>query len=555
MLGGRKVEISSRDPEEQRLVNVVEEMSIASGLPVPDIYLLDHEENINAFAAGFGPGDAAIGVTRGALLQLNRDELQGVIAHEFSHIFNGDMNLNIRLIGILNGILLLHIIGLIMMRGSMISGMRGGGSSGRGRGGGGGAIAIVILGISLLVIGYIGMIFGRMIQAAISRQREYLADAAAVQYTRNPEGLAGALRKIGGKKEGGKINDGHAMEMSHLFFANSYHSALDRAFATHPPLEDRIRAIDPAHDKENERKKERIRKRVEKDRIASTAASEQKIPGGAHGALTPEIILASIGTLEEPQMNSAAKLLRTIPAPLREAAHEPFGAESLVYALLISGSETGRKNLPEWIFELTGEKTAVHVTNLLSVLEGGRREWYLPLAELSMPSLRQMSSGQYHTFRKAIQRLTREDGKTSLFEFALEKMITRQLDNIFSEDKSPKIRHHHLKTLGSEIAVLISRLSYASGKDAEAAWKAGLKPVEQLLPEGIALLPENDCDLEQLDHALDEIAASANPVKKYVLSAAIHCITSDRQITIDEKELLRAISEALDCPMPVGVLG
>ncbi|MFO7845867.1 MAG: M48 family metallopeptidase, partial [Balneolaceae bacterium] len=280
MLGGRKLDSSTSNPAERQLINIVEEMSIASGIPVPEIYLLDNEENINAFAAGLSTDDAAVGVTRGCLEQLNRDELQGVIAHEFSHIFNGDMRLNIRLIGILNGILLLHIMGMILLRSTMFSGGRRRSSN---NDSGKAVVIMLVLGIALIIIGYIGMLFGRMIQAAVSRQREYLADAAAVQYTRNPDGIAGALEKIGRIKKGGEISDGHSMELSHLFFASSFSSALDRLFATHPPLDQRIEAIRPGTDKEQIRKKERIDKRLRKDRVErqeSASTGERQSPAG-----------------------------------------------------------------------------------------------------------------------------------------------------------------------------------------------------------------------------------------------------------------------------------
>lgn len=572
MLGGRKLEPSTRDPKERRLMNVVEEMSIASGITVPDVYVLDNEENINAFAAGFGTNDAAIGVTRGTLDKLNRDELQGVIAHEFSHIFNGDMRLNIRLIGILNGILLLHLMGMILMRTAAFSRIAG---RGGGRGGGGGAqatLALMLFGVALLIIGYIGMLFGRMIQAAISRQREYLADAAAVQYTRNPDGIAGALRKIGQKKEGGKINDGHSMEMSHLFFASSFHSALDRLFATHPPIEKRIRAIDPAYDQENQKKKARLKKRLEKDRIAGAEAAADRAKdagsaagaggigqamggiGESHPALRPEVILAAIGTVSGGQIDRAGKLLENIPVKLRDAAHEPFEAEVLVVALLLSGREPAAETVPDWFHDRAGQQPANAAQDFLQKLKQGDREWFLPLAELALPTLRQMSDEQYRTFRETIEQLIREDESVSLFEFALEKMIVRQLDTAFSDKKQPRIRHHHFKTLGQELSILLSAMAHESESDSRDAWRAGLEPVKKLLPGDVSLLEPGECTPDKLDKALREIAASANPVKKYVLSALVHCSTSDDRISIRERELLRAVSEAIDCPIPLGVL-
>jgi Zn-dependent protease with chaperone function len=558
MLGGRKVEPSTQDQKERQLVNIVEEMSIASGIPVPDIYLLDNEENINAFAAGYGSSDAAVGITRGALEQLNRDEIQGVIAHEFSHVFNGDMRLNIRLIGILNGILVLHIAGMVLMRSTMYSGAARR-SSNRGQGGGNATIAIILFGLALVIIGYIGMIFGRMIQAAISRQREYLADAAAVQYTRNPDGLAGALRKIGQKKHGGKINDGHSMEMSHLFFASSFHSALDMLFATHPPLEKRIKALDPSFDKEHEKMKAKIEHRLEKDRISGSksAAGKSAMKSGLPGkeiipGLRPEIILAAIGTLQGEQLSSAGKMLSSMPQNLRQAAHEPLDAEALIYGLLITGqSSKVDVSLPDWLEKELDKTLAGRLVKLLPDLAQAQCKWYLPLAELSLPALRKMSRDQYLQFRKLVKQLALTDNRISLFEFALEKMIIRQLDNYFSERKKPEIKHHHLKPLGKELSILLSALAYASGNDVKSAFDAGKKSIEKLLPDNVKMLDKNDCGPHELDTALDEFAASANPVKKYVITAAIYTVTHDNKVSLNEADLLRAVGEALDTPIPI----
>ncbi|MEO0852853.1 MAG: M48 family metallopeptidase, partial [Cyanobacteria bacterium J06648_11] len=237
-LGGRRVELATDDPGEQRLLNVVSEMAIASGVPVPQVYVMDDEASINAFAAGYSAGDAAIGVTRGCIEQLDRDELQGVIAHEFSHILNGDMRLNIRLMGVLQGILLIYLMGNFIFRGTFYLGSgrsysrrrdRGDGGSGRSR------LVMFLAGLAMMVIGSIGLFCGRAIKSAVSRQREFLADASAVQFTRNPNGLAGALMKIGGLSEGSKISSPQAEAASHLFFGNAV-SQLSAAFATHPPL-------------------------------------------------------------------------------------------------------------------------------------------------------------------------------------------------------------------------------------------------------------------------------------------------------------------------------
>jgi len=554
LLGGRKVEPSTTDPNERRLINIVEEMSIASGLPVPDVYVLDNEENINAFAAGFGTNDAAVGVTRGALEQLNRDELQGVIAHEFSHIFNGDMRLNIRLIGILNGILVIHVMGMILMRSMMYSGGMRRRSRSSGSQDGKGALAIILFGVALVIIGYIGMVFGRMIQAAISRQREYLADAAAVQYTRNPDGLAGALNKIGSKKKGAEINDGHAMEMSHLFFASSYHSALNAMFSTHPPIKKRIEAINPSFADGSTKRSEKIRRKFEKEHASASKQTERRGDAG-HPAITPEVILAAIGTLDAGNMAVAGKLLQEIPSTLREAAHEPLAAEALIYALLLSADKENKFEVPDWFADDAGHGTADEVSKIMTELSGAKRDWYLPLAELALPSLRIMSEKQYKQFRQIVEKTVLKKGSDNLFAFALENMIVRQLDNAFSKVKKPEVRHHHLKTLRPELSVLLSAFAHASDKDPKKAWEAGIQSVKKLLPEGMELLDKDQCGIPKLDKALDQLAASANPVKKYFLSASIHIITSDDKISIEEKELIRAVSEALDCPIPLGALG
>jgi hypothetical protein len=513
--------------------------------------VLDREENINAFAAGFSPNDAAIGVTRGTLEQLNRDELQGVIAHEFSHIFNGDMRFNIRLIGVLNGILIIHILGMLITRSVAFSGA-GRVSSNRNGKGGNGAIAIILFGISLIVIGYIGMLFGRMIQSAISRQREYLADAAAVQFTRNPDGLAGALNKIGLKSEGGAIKDGHAMEMSHLFFASSFQSALNRLFATHPPLEERIKAISLALSGAKPRRKFTGKQKTKK------AASISETPGsgilGDHKAITPEVILAAVGTIGSRHVEAANHIMSEIPTPLKEAAHEPLSAQALMFALMFEATVKQSRELPAWFYERIQSTTVKETSRLMEYTKQGDRSWFIPLVEISMPSLKSMSEVQYRQFRDGMKELAGNTKSDHLFLFALDKMVSHHLDSFYFEERKPKIRHHHLKTLGHELSVLLSALAYASGNDTEKAFDHGIKPIEKYIPEEVKLLPQSKCGLLALDKALDNLSASANPVKKFVISSVIHCITADKVVTMDEAELTRAITEVLGAPIPMGVI-
>ncbi|MEE8349902.1 MAG: M48 family metallopeptidase, partial [Acidobacteriota bacterium] len=351
-LGGRPLNPNTPNPEERRLLNVVEEMAIASGTPVPSVFVLDQEEGINAFAAGFTPGDAVIGVTRGTMTRLSRDELQGVIAHEFSHILNGDMLLNLRLIGVLNGILVIALIGYAIMRGS-------GRNSGSKKEGGG---AIVIFGLALLVIGYVGVFFGRLIKSAVSRQREFLADASAVQFTRNPDGLAEALKKIGGLAHGSGIQNPRAEEISHLFFANGLGPAklqpssgkpavrrrsapVSSAFgfmATHPSLPDRILRIDPSFKgifpvvdlTPMEIPAETSAGAAAPASATASAPAAAAATGGI--SVLPEKLTQLVGTLDQAHLTYAAALLSTLPSQLRGQVHEPSNARSVVLALILS---------------------------------------------------------------------------------------------------------------------------------------------------------------------------------------------------------------------------
>lgn len=552
MLGGRKLDSSTRNPKESQLINIVEEMSIASGLPMPDIYLLDKEENINAFAAGFGTEDAAVGVTKGALDQFNRDEMQGVIAHEFSHIFNGDMRLNIRLIGILNGILLLHIMGMILIRSTFFAGGGRRRSSSGDNSSGQATIVIIFLGIALIIIGYIGMLFGRMIQAAVSRQREYLADAAAVQYTRNPDGIAGALEKIGRVKKGAEIKDGHAMEFSHMFFANSFHTALDKLFATHPPLDKRIKAIQPSRDPKQIKKKERIEERLNKGRMEQQKSSSAGDPLSETLPIQ-EILLGAIGTMDNRGMSEASNILKEIPEELRQAAHEPFQAEALIYALLIVNSKGVVKDLSEWNRKFLSGELAKQISSLLPKLQDGKREWSLPLAEISIPALSQMSDSQYGLFRQNIKNIIEHDDEVSLFEFAIEKLIEHRLDNHFKQKKSEKIRHHHLKPLGNELSIVLSSLANTSDSDPKRDWQAGVDVLKNAAPDDLIYLSEDKYNFEDIDKALNELSSSANPVKRYLIKSMIHCVMADDKLTLDELELLRAMGEVIGVPIPLHV--
>jgi len=336
-LGGRLVNRSTRDKDERKLFNVVEEMSIASGVPMPQVYIMDDENGINAFAAGYSTSDAAVAVTRGCCEILDRDELQGVIAHEFSHILNGDMKLNIRLIGVLSGIMIIASIGRMLIfansgrrrknyqhhhqrmerRAPITSSKRG--------------VQILIAGLMLIVIGYLGVLLGRMIQSALSRQREYLADASSVQFTRNPSGIANALKKIGGFSYGSKIASPFADEASHMFFG----SAIKSLFATHPPIEDRIRKVEPNFDGKFIKSSIPDKKA---EAVSSFSGDQKEAPlkgSVSQMNLDADTIVKQAGKVTPENVAYGSQLISALPEKVRSSIDDAFGATMVICALLL----------------------------------------------------------------------------------------------------------------------------------------------------------------------------------------------------------------------------
>jgi Zn-dependent protease with chaperone function len=567
LLGGRRVRPDSTDEAERRLINVVEEMSIASGTPVPAIYVLDNETGINAFAAGFTLDDAAVAVTRGTLEQLNRDELQGVIAHEFSHILNGDMRINIRLMGLLFGILLLAIVG----RGLLYSGGRG--TRGR-RGNGGGQIAI--LGLALVVIGYIGVLFGKLIQAAVSRQREYLADAAAVQFTRSPDGLAGALRKIGGTPTGSRIEDHHAQEAGHLFFANGVGSSLASLFATHPPLTQRIRRIDPSFDGQAagaSGRQERVGQRSGGPARSTATVGASGLASGLAGAgagssatrrepsvaraadtsaaVAGDSLIRSIGAPQPEHVAFAGRLLASLPEPVRAAAHDPDRAVALLFALLLH-DESGSNAIQQSIIQdHGGDALWAAVRPLADDVRGLGRSARLPLLDLLLPALRQLSPDQQRRVRDTAAQLSAADGTTDMFEFALLHILRRYMTGRTAAE-SPGRGASRLEGLREEIGFILSAVAWSGTSDASAASDAFSAGAASLRPQlqGLTLHDREAMKLPRVEQALQRLRDSAHGLRRRVLEACVMTVAHDGAVHTREAELLRAIAEAIDCPMP-----
>lgn len=525
-MGARRVTRDSTDRLEQRLLNIVDEMAIASGITVPQVYIMDRESGINAFAAGSQPSEAVVAVTRGCLEQLNRDELQGVVAHEFSHIFNGDMRLNLRLMGVLFGILVIAIFGRVMMRASLTSSSRRRNSDDRAR------VALAALGLAMFCIGYIGVFFGELIKAAVSRQREFLADAAAVQFTRNPQGIAGALKKIAGYHLGTTVTALKAEEASHMFFAR----AVSGWFNTHPPLEARIARIEPAF---------RV---MAPSSTSSTGGSPGAAPHvAAMGfAITPDAVRDSIGVTRHEHLEYAHQLLEQLPKSIHQALHEPRQAASVLYALLVT-PESDPETVLQQNLESSDDTMGLQVLSHLPWIKDCSRGYWLPLVELALPALRELKQDEQLAILDNVQALARADGKINLFEFALLAIVEQQL----GDKPRKKTKRPALNVITEDLNLLLSLLARAGKKsrtevDESFAAAVALAP----LKANWKLLQPKSVGLAQLADLLDRLNTLTFGFKGKVIEACTAAIIANGHVALVEAELLRAIGARLECPVP-----
>jgi Zn-dependent protease with chaperone function len=542
-VGGRRVDPHTTDPREHQLLNVVEEMAIASGLPVPAVYILDDEPAINSFAAGLTSNDAVVTVTRGALEKLSRDELQGVVAHEFSHILNGDMRLNVRISAIIFGILVIGLAGR-----ATLWGMRFGSSRGKG---GGGVAVVLAIGLALLVVGYIGYFFGRLIQASLSRQREFLADASAVQFTRNPGGVTGALKKIGGYAIGSTLQTHKAAEISHFFFAQEFVSNFGGLWATHPPLPVRIRAIDPGFDGKFFEPKEIVDVAKEPWSRVPHMPAQAPSPSPQAAVAFGAALAAAAGTLSPEGAAQAQAILVEIPASIRAAARSPHDAPILVFGLLLCGEDSVRQKQLASVAASEGSDALHTLEQLDSALRQLKPAARLPVLQLALPAIKALPPTALGSFAGTLDDLVQANGQVTTFEFALQRLVLRAL----AVNRAPSAavtQTYSFQAVTAEISVVLSALAHASSEDAGEAARAFAEGAAQLkLVEGrIALLSEADSGLVQLDAALDKLAAASGPIKQRLLMAAAHVVSADGVLLTQEAELLRAVAASLDVPVP-----
>lgn len=554
-LGGRLIQSSTRDADERRFVNVVEEMAIASGVPVPAMYVLDQEEGINAFAAGRRPEDAAVAVTRGCLRTLSRDELQGVIAHEFSHIFNGDMRLNIRLLGMLGGIMALAVVGRILLHA---------GSRGRKKDG----TALALIGLAVMVLGYVGVLVGRILQAAISRQREFLADASAVQYTRNPSGIGGALRRIRESVEGSAVKAPQAAEVGHMFFGAASLSSL---FATHPPLEERIRRVEEGRYDVSDDSAGKVGG-------AGLPTSRMAVGGGAAGAVSGlaevalgvagggrvagttgmrggtaagEAVVSAVGSMSNAALDSGSRLLSQVPVSVRSALGSPLGAQAVIFGLLLDADDGVRGEQLALLESVAGSPVARETQLLAQSLLNVNRRLRLPMIDLALPALRQMSAGQHQRFVEAVDGLVQADTQVTLFEFCTQRVISRRMGRTHNSE-TVKQRGLSLQEFRTHAARLLSDLARAGSGgegDGSGAFRAGAGMLGEAL-SSVEMPGPLDDSHRGLGAALDAFAGASAKTRRAVFGACTRCVLFDEQVTEDEAELLRAVAYSLDLPLP-----
>lgn len=555
-VGARPVDPHTIDLDEKKLINVVEEMAIASGLPVPQVWIMDDEPGINAFAAGTEPGNAVIGVTRGCVQRLTRGELQGVIAHEFSHILNGDMKLNMRLIGWLFGIMMLAMLGRMLFHSLRFVRVRGNSKDNNG----GLIIALLLAGVALIVIGSVGVFFARMIQAAISRQREYLADASAVEFTRDPSGIAGALKKIGGQQYGSKVNSAKAGEASHMFFADG--GMFSYGFDTHPPLDVRISSIEESWDGKF--------KNTELPPVAHqgrpSVVSDTRLSGFAGGGPEASGAVADhqtrvevsreewdeVGDSSHQDVGVGKRILDSISQEWIDACHDREYAQALIFGLLLAEDDDLQQGEVSFLNKSAGEYAVEIALRWQSELRDVHSSEKIALVDLCIPTLRRLTIPEYERFIEITRWMIASDGEVDIFEFMLQKVLERHLSAHFLHHGSARVRFTKISKLSDEVNILLSTMAGIGAGDGEelvTAYGSASNSIEGL-GERISILPPERCGLAEVDKALDKLEQSSPVIKREVIHACGLAVMSDGVLESKEAEMLRAVADAIGGSLP-----
>ncbi|MFW5734328.1 MAG: M48 family metallopeptidase [Oceanidesulfovibrio sp.] len=561
MLGGTLIPVDTTDPTFRKVLNVTEETAIAAGIPCPPVYILGREDGINAFAAGYRPQTAIIGVTRGAAELLDRDELQGVIAHEISHILYGDMRLNIRLIGLVHGVMVMGLFGRrLFLRSMGYSGM-----FSRDAEGGASFFPGVLGGLALMVVGAAGTLVGSFLKASICRQREYLADASAVQFTRNPAGIIGALKKMGGWPIGSQMESNRAEEASHLFIGQTRDSIFRRLLATHPTLEQRIRRLDPSWDGAFPTVDEETRR-------CMAMASKREIPGllalarppavqelrdnGCGDVAEPAALSSTVGSLEAACLEFARGLMAQIPQSLVLACRNPEHARSLLFALLLSTDEKIRSNQLDALLQLTDIRCHDQVAEFYEIPEIRRPALRQILLDMAIPALRRMPRETYAVFKEVVTLLIHADRRVDLSEWMIHRVLFRRIAPFFGASRDVPMTVEGFAPVIRSVEMLLSCLAHLGKRIREpderraSAENAFARGAGRLDLSGVSLLPLEASNLAALDNALASLELLTPPWKKQLLEAAAAVVLADGVVTAPQGIVLRGVAEGLDLPMP-----
>ncbi len=532
MIGARAVPPETPDLLERRLRNVVEEMAIASGVRVPGVYVMDGEHGINAFAAGWDVSHAVVAVTRGTLETLTRDELQGVVAHEFSHILNGDMRLNIRMIGVLAGIVFLGSVGEFVMRSAR-------GSRGDGKGAG----AFLLAGLAIFIIGYVGLFFARLIKASIARQREFLADASSVQFTRNPEGIAGALDQIRSSAAGTLISSRYAEEMSHMFFGQSVKVWFGGLFATHPSLDERIRRVHPQFQRAEYRARRSIAVTREKESSGLKTTGRRARDVASAWGRSPAESAALVGTVDPGKVDLAVRIVEGFPAELRDALRSAEGAAAAMIALLLAAPADAMEQ------QLSGISAALarRARALEPATRGLGAASRLPVIDLALAAVKPAPESVRQELLAALESVIDADRRVSLHEFVVLALVRAQL---LPRKRVPETKK--ISELKAEAGAVLALVAHA-GTRADATGRRG-EALQAALRAGAQTLGiepvEIPLTLQSANAALEALRALAPMQKGLLVEGLFAAVTHDGTIGVAEVELMRLVGAVLDCPLP-----
>ena len=596
-LGGVQVNANDGDLKRQRLVNIVEEMAIAARIRKPQVFVLPDEAGINAFAAGYSPDEAAVAVTQGALDAFDRDQLQAVIGHEFSHILNGDMKINMRLTAWIFGLCVIADVARRFMN------KRGGGKS---------AARIKLIAFGVFLAGSAGAFAGRLLQAAVSRRREHLADASAVQFTRNPQALQSAFIVMAASASGTRLEHEHAIGVSHMFFAGSSPAWITKFnaswFATHPPLEERVRAIDARVTPLKFRSlvSEERRKIVARTAAATAAApaAEPTAEGDVASESSKALQFSPVAAMAAPLPATASRARApagAAAAPATSSAdgdmhltlEKPILAETLPTGVrMVAGralppdvlrnrlSQDQQAAIGNFVARVESSGIAVQATFVATMLASEPAKWRTQLTRLApllgielfketqaqvarvgelAPSSRlpllvdlfSLLDNMQPADRKRLRAIARAFAPTvatgDMLRFSLTRMIEKRLAK--AKDEAAPVPLHEQAPMVCELYAALAQCRFGAGKQGQNAYRAGL--MGMLPPTKWAPYSEQPITPVALDAALAAVAQIHPTGRRSLSEGMARVIAVGGRLTVPQVDLLRGICMVVDCPVPL----